>query len=68
VAWVLKFMILLATSGEPGGAEVLTGALLPSTGSILGLIAAFGLAAPLVADGRWSRPCWPRLWWVSSRS
>ncbi|WP_139306810.1 hypothetical protein [Modestobacter sp. DSM 44400] len=45
-------MTLLATSGKPGGAEVLTGAVLPLTGSILGLVAAFGIAVPLVAG--WS--------------
>lgn len=52
LAWTIKFVILLATSGDPGPAQPLTGFILPTVGSISGLIASFGIAAPVVARRR----------------
>jgi hypothetical protein len=47
-AWGVKFVVLLVSAGWPGAAEVLTGFVLPTLGSILGLVAALGIAVPLV--------------------
>jgi cellobiose-specific phosphotransferase system component IIC len=46
---LVKFVFLLAMDGEPGAAEPLTAFILPTLGSILGVVAALGIAAPLVA-------------------
>jgi hypothetical protein len=46
--WAAKFVLLLVVSGNPGSVEFLTGFVLPSTASVLGLVAVTGLAAPFV--------------------
>jgi hypothetical protein len=52
VAWTVKFVLLLATDGDAGAAEPLTDFIFPTLGSTLGLIGAFGIAAPLVGGRR----------------
>jgi len=51
-AWGVKFVLLLASAGRPPAAELLTGFLLPTLGSLLGFVAAFGIAVPFVARHR----------------
>jgi len=47
VAWAIKFVILMALAGRPGSLQSLTGFLLPTLGSVLGVIGAFGTSMPL---------------------
>jgi hypothetical protein len=54
VIWAVKFALLTSTGGRPGDViSAFTGFLAPTLGSLLGLIAAFGVAVPLVARRRW---------------
>jgi hypothetical protein len=46
--WTAKFLLLLAVSGEAGALQPLTGFLMPTLGSLLGVVASFGVAAPAV--------------------
>lgn len=47
VAWSIKFVILLALAGRPGSLQPLTAFVLPTLGSVLGVIGAFGISIPL---------------------
>jgi hypothetical protein len=54
VIWATKFALLASTGGRPSAVvSTFTGFLAPTLGSLLGLVAAFGVAAPVVARLRW---------------
>jgi len=51
--WATKFALLTATNGDPGAFSVFTGFLAPTSGSLLGLVAATGVVAPFLSRCRW---------------
>lgn len=57
VIWAVKFALLASVTGEPVAVVgAFTGFLAPSLGSVLGLVAALGVVAPVVGG---------RPWWVA---
>jgi membrane protease YdiL (CAAX protease family) len=51
-AWLAKFVLVFVQDGYADSTEALTGFLLPSLGSIAGLVASLGIAVPLVSRQR----------------